>query len=127
MEHTLAYEAATRTCQVQVIGDITLAGARETLTELWNDSRYASARAALWDLGNSELPPFEHLLELGAFVVREKRGRGPAILAIVSPSFSTSVVARAFRGFERLVGLDLCFFAQANDARSWIQVRTKET
>lgn len=125
MEHSLAYDPPKGICEVRISGDITLDGSRNALTELWNDSRYATARAALWDLGDGALPPFEHLLELGAFVVREKRGRGPAILAIVSPAFSTSVLARAFRGFERIVGLDLCFFSQLDDALGWLEVRTK--
>lgn len=125
MEHTLAYDPPHRSCEVSVRGEVTLAGSRDALRALWADDRYAESRAALWDLGDSPLPPFEQLLELAAFVVREKHGRGPAILAIVSPSFSNSMIARAFRGFERIVGLDLCFFARLDDARGWIEVRTK--
>ena len=120
MDITLQQTAHREVINVEVSGDITLDESRAILTRLWGDADYAKARAALWNLGTAKLLNFEHTLNLCTFIVREMAGRGPAIIAIVSPAFADSMVAQTFRGFDRMVGLDLSFFADLGDARTWI-------
>lgn len=123
MDHALAFEDDGRLCCVRVSGAITADAARRTLRALWQDPHYGAARAALWLLDASPLPALDELLALGAFVVREKGGRGPGTVAIVSPAFGTSVVARAMGGFARAVDLNVNFFASEADARAWLGLR----
>jgi hypothetical protein len=120
MEITVQQTAHKDVREVQVSGDITLDESRPILTRLWADPDYAKARAALWNISTATLLSFEHTLNLSTFIVREKAGRGPAIIAIVSPAFANSLVAQTFRGFERMVGLDLSFFDNLDEARTWI-------
>ena len=110
-------------CRVRLNGDVTLDNAHALLAQLWRDPAYLECTDAIWDIGACELPPFETLRQVTAYIAREKHGRGPARVAFVSPAFGQSVLVRALQGFERLVGFDLNFFADEAQALSWLERR----
>jgi hypothetical protein len=110
-------------CCVRLTGDITLDNARALLARLWCDPAYLECADAVWDIGACELPPFDTLMQVTAYIVREKAGRGPARVAFVSADFDQSMLVRALQGFERLLGFDLNFFADEVAAQSWLNQR----
>ncbi|MGE0485701.1 MAG: hypothetical protein AB7Q81_16265 [Gammaproteobacteria bacterium] len=113
----------TGRCRVRLTGDITLDNARALLAQLWRDPAYVECTAALWDIGACEMPPFETLMRVTTYIVREKAGRGPVRVAFVSADFEQSILVRALQGFERLVGFDLNFFADEAAAQAWLDRR----
>ncbi|MGR8920734.1 MAG: hypothetical protein ACU85V_14060 [Gammaproteobacteria bacterium] len=119
----LEVDAAAACCTVVLHGAVTRPAAQALMRELWSDPRYAGCRAALWDVSGSELPEFNALLGIADFVMREKAGRGPAILAFVSPAFRTSVLVRALGGFQRMLRLNTGYFVDEDTARLWIEER----
>ena len=127
-EHTetLSYELAALDgsgCRLEIDGAITLDACQSLLTQLWEDDEYLKFRSMLCDLSRCELPEFNVVLRIAQYIAREKRGRGPTIVAFLSPDFASSTLVRAFRGFESLVKLKINFFAEHNDAIEWLQSR----
>jgi|GEM_PF-3067846 hypothetical protein len=110
-------------CRVTLAGVMTVDNAKIVLEDLWKHTLYLDQPAALWDVSQCDLPNFDALSEISAYIKKEKRERGPAVHAFVSPAFATSVLARAFRGFQRLVSLNLNFFGNEQSASDWLSGR----
>ena len=123
LKYDVAGETYSRHCALHVSGTITLANGCELLTHLWQNAVYADSESAMWDVSNCELPEFNELVRTAEFIKREKARRGPDVVAFVSPAFASSALARAFRGFDRLMSLDVNFFGNAEHARKWIDKR----
>ena len=108
---------------VTLEGDITLANSRVLLETLWNDPNYTDARYGIWDVSACELPDIETILGISKFISERKSGRGPALIAFVSPAFAQKMVTRVYRGFERVHDFNLNFLTTLDDAETWISVR----
>lgn len=123
LEYSLSDLTDPRACRVTLAGVITIEEGKALLNSIWENPRYCQAEAALWDISTCELPTFEELLRISHYIARHKAGRGPAVIAFISAAFETAVLARAFRGFQRIAGLDLNFLADDNSAEKWLAQR----
>jgi len=111
-------------CRVRLFGDLTEDNVRGLLERLWADPQYRERTSALWDVSACDLPEFTTLMSIAEFVVRHKGGRGPDVIAIVSPAFAEALLARTFRSFERLLKLNLNFCATESSALRWLDERS---
>ncbi len=125
LAYAIESEAPPARCRVVLSGAITRSNGCEVLLRLWSDSAYANNDSAIWDVSACELPDFNDLLAVAKFINQEKAGRGPNVVAFCSPAFASSTLARAFRGFDRVINLDLNFFGTIDDARAWLDQRAK--
>lgn len=114
-------------CRVRLFGELTEDNVRGLLERLWADPQYRDRPTALWDVGGCELPELTTLMSIAEFIVRHKGGRGPDIIAIVSPAFAEALLARTFRSFERLLKLNLNFCATEASALRWLDERRPAT
>ena len=126
LDYTLLEGDVSNRWRVLLNGIITYERGCALLERLWDDPPYTAATSALWDVGNCELPEFNELLNIAKYINKHKNDRGPRIVAFVSPAFASSALARAFRGFDRVISLDLNFFGNAKDANAWLDKRTSE-
>ncbi|MEQ8661845.1 MAG: hypothetical protein RLW62_13605 [Gammaproteobacteria bacterium] len=110
-------------CRVRVLGELTEDNMRSMLDRLWSDPVYGQQATAAWDLGDCQLPELNALMRIAEFIATHKQGRGPQVLAFVSPAFGEALLARTFRSFERLLKLNLNFFATEAAAVAWLDER----
>lgn len=123
LDYELSDEAAPQRCKVVLTGEIGLEEGCAMLERMWNDPPYAESRSAIWDVSACELPDFNDLLKTAKYINQHKSGRGPTYVAFLSPAFASSALARAFRGFDRVINLDLNFFSDHEAATQWLDKR----
>jgi len=110
-------------CRVRLFGGLTEDNVRGLLERLWADPQYRDRLTALWDVSGCDLPDLTTLMRVAEFVVQHKGGRGPDVIAFVSPAFAEALLARTFRSFERLLKLNLNFCATESSALHWLDAR----
>lgn len=123
LDFVFVNHTASASCRIVLSGVISVESGKAVLNRLWRDPAYNATQTAVWDVSRCELPGFDALRQIAVFSKKEKAGRGPAIIAFVSPEFSTSILARALRGFQRLVSFKLNFFASETAAQTWLDER----
>lgn len=126
LTYSLESTATAGRCRVVLHGEITLDEGQQLLERLWTDPPYLASDTAIWDVGGCELPDFDDLVSTARYINKHKNGRGPAVVAFVSPAFTSSALARAFRGFDRIISLDLNFFGDDRAADDWLDKRHSE-
>jgi hypothetical protein len=123
LSHLLDLGGAGGHCRIRLLGNLTEDNMRGMLERLWSDPQYATQATALWDVSGCALPDRNTLMRVAEFIMKTKRGRGPGVLAFVAPAFGEALITRTFRGFERLVRLNLNFFANEAAAVAWLDER----
>lgn len=69
-------------CRVTLAGVMTVDNAKIVLEDLWKHTLYLDQPAALWDVSQCDLPNFDALSEISAYIKKRKaraRSRGACI------------------------------------------------
>ena len=121
MNYDIQVDSETGWGRVTITGDIYFQNFLGVLKAAWADPNYATVTHAIWDFseGHSTFD-FDKVVDLTKYISREKKGRGPSVVAVVAAKDLEFGLSRIFATFEEQYGYKVQVFRRMEEAEHWL-------
>jgi hypothetical protein len=122
MDFHFRVDPATGWGQVDIRGEVGVAGLRRLMDAAWNDPAYTAVERSVWNFAEAwTAMRTEDLLQLGPWIAANKAGRGAKVIAIVAPDDVVFGVGRMFDALQPGMGWTVGLFRELEPARRWLE------
>jgi hypothetical protein len=122
MDFHFRVDPATGWGQVDIRGEVGVAGLRRLMDAAWNDPAYTAVERSVWNFAEAwTAMRTEDLLQLGPWIAENKAGRGAKVIAIVAPDDVVFGVGRMFDALQPGMGWTVGLFRELEPARRWLE------
>jgi hypothetical protein len=122
MDFHFRVDLATGWGQVDIRGEVGVAGLRRLMDAAWNDPAYTAVERSVWNFAEAwTAMRTEDLLQLGPWIAANKAGRGAKVIAIVAPDDVVFGVGRMFDALQPGMGWTVGLFRELEPARRWLE------